>query len=163
MPLSLTKLLSGFLLAVLYQHSTLFLSTIRTKDLHGYLTLYNFLIFVLNPLLIKSSIGEPESLAEILKLIQRTWDISLPQILFIRSSTVKEWILFQLSLLLKMSSSWMSIVRITFYPKQIPRDALPIRICSSSNIKHVTLQSRNSLSAITQPKVRFSVKKSKVL
>ena len=150
-------------MAIFFQLSTLFHCITRIEDQHCYPVLCNLQIFVLKPLLIKSSIGEPESLAEILKLIQRTWDISLPQILFIRSSAVKEWILFRLSLLLKMSSSWMSIVRITFYPKQIPRGTLPIRICSSSNIKHVTLQSRNSLSSITKSKVRFSVKKSQVL
>ena len=119
-------------MAVFYQLSTLFLSTIKTEDLQGYLALCNFLISMLNPLLIRSSIGELKSLVKILKLIQRTWDISLLQIQFNRFSTVREWILYQLSLLLKMSSFWMSIVRITLYRKHIPRDAPPTRQVYSS-------------------------------
>ena len=83
------KLLSGCLVASLFQLSTLFLFTIRIGDLLDYLTLCYFLIFVLNPLLSKSNTGEPELFAGILRLFQEIWDISLLQIPVIKFSVAK--------------------------------------------------------------------------
>ena len=112
-PSSSAKLLSGFLVASLFQLSTLFLFTIRIGDLLVCLTLYYFLIFVLNPLLSKSNIGEPELFAGILRLFLEIWDILLLQILVIKFSVVKSYTLFQPKLLLKISSFLKIIVRIS--------------------------------------------------
>ena len=91
---SSAKLQSGFIVASLFQPSTLFLFTIRIEDLLNCLTLCYFLISVLNPLLSKSNNGEPELLAGILRLFQEIWVISLLQILVIRFSVARDWTLF---------------------------------------------------------------------
>ena len=131
---SSAKLLSGFHVADLFQLSTLFLSIIKAEDLRDCLSLCNFLIFVLNPLLSKSTIGEPKLLAGILRLIQKIWVISLLHILVIKFSVARSWILFQPSLLLEKSSFLRNIVRITLCVKHIPFVGLPTRILSSQAV-----------------------------
>ena len=95
---------------------------------------WNLLIFVLSPLLIRSDIGELGLSTETLKHIQRTWVISLLQILFTRFSAVRRLIIYQPSPFLKILSYLMSIVGIISSPKHTlfnpSRDAPPTRIFS---------------------------------
>ena len=100
-------------MASLFQLNTLFLFTIKKGDPLGCLTLCYFLIFVLNPLLSKSNIGEPELFAEILRLFQEIWDILLLQILVIKFSVARSYTFFQPWLILKILSFLKIIVRIS--------------------------------------------------
>ena len=120
MPSSSAKLLSGYQLVVFCLHSTMSIFTIKTEGQLCCLTLWNLPIFVLSPLLIILDIEEFGLLVKTLKHIQRTWVISLLQIIFTKFSTARELILYQPSQLLKMSSYLRSIVKIIFSPKHTP-------------------------------------------
>ena len=122
MPSSSARCLNGYVMAVFYLHNIIFLFTIKIEDQHCCLALWNLVIFVLSPQLIRSDIGELGLSVEILKHIQRTWVISLLQIIFTKFSTARELILYQPSLQLKMSSYLKSIVEIMFFFKP-PHDS----------------------------------------
>ena len=172
MPSSSARCLNGYVMAVFYLHNIIFLFTIKIEDQHCCLALWNLVIFVLSPQLIRSDIGELGLSVEILKHIQRTWVISLLQIIFTKFSTARELILYQPSLQLKMSSYLKSIVGIMFFLKP-SHDSTNKNILHRQSFKpfqhqkHISMwvhSSKSSLSAIiTQLKVRFCAEKSKVL
>ena len=93
-----------------------------------------------------------------IKHIQRTWVISLLQILFTKFPTVKELIIYQLSLQLKMSSYLKSIVGIMFFLK-------PLHDSTDKNILHwqsfKLFQDRKHLSQLCAP-LRQRLKKNPV-
>ena len=121
-PSSSARCLNGYVMAIFYLHNIIFLFIIKIEDQHCCLALWTLVIFVLSPQLIRSDIGELGLSVEILKHIQRTWVISLLQIIFTKFSTVRELIIYQPSLQLKMSSYLKSIVEIMFFFKP-PHDS----------------------------------------
>ena len=98
----------------------------------------NIWIFVLNLLLTISNSRGLGLSVETLRRILRIWVISSLQISFIRFSAARKLIIYQPSLLLKMSSYLRSIVEIIFSFKhtsfKISRDSLPTRWFSTNKL-----------------------------